>query len=202
MTIGYWDAAGAAKTFTHPLNLDWLAGVPRDARILDYGCGYGRTMAELTGAGFTGVAGADVSAALIERGQASRPGLRFMRIERPPAVPVPSASVDLVLLFAVLTCVPGDADQRALIGEIERVLKPGDRLYVSDLLQDGDPARYDADGVFTTSDGAVCRHHDLPHLHDLLRRFDREREEQLTVTTMNGNAARGVQLLVTARSRT
>lgn len=43
----YWDSAGATKTFTHPLNPAWLAGVSRTARVLDYGCGYGRIMVEL-----------------------------------------------------------------------------------------------------------------------------------------------------------
>ncbi|GII79082.1 hypothetical protein Sru01_40640 [Sphaerisporangium rufum] len=44
--VAYWDGVGATKTFTHPLNLDWLAGANRNTRILDYGCGYGRVMAE------------------------------------------------------------------------------------------------------------------------------------------------------------
>jgi hypothetical protein len=35
----YWDGAGATKTFTHPVNHGWLAGVSRAARVLDYGRG-------------------------------------------------------------------------------------------------------------------------------------------------------------------
>lgn len=52
----------------------------------------------------------------------------------------------------------------------------GGLLYVSDILiQDGDRdrSRYDACaresaypyGAFTTSDGAICRHHDIGHVH-------------------------------------
>jgi SAM-dependent methyltransferase len=103
------------------LNLGWLDGVPRRARILDYGCGYGRPMAQLRDAGFTDVSGADVSAALLARGRSMRPDLRFQLIEKPPAVLVEAASVDVVLLFAVLTCVPADDDQSALIGEVARI---------------------------------------------------------------------------------
>ncbi|GAA3454148.1 class I SAM-dependent methyltransferase [Dactylosporangium matsuzakiense] len=196
MSADYWNGPGATKTFTHPLRLEWL---PAGARVFDYGCGYGRTMAALADAGFSDVAGADISAALLERGRALRPDLTFTLIREPPYVPVETGSVDVVLLFAVLTCVPGREDQRALVAEAGRVLRPGGLLYVSDLLRHGDPARYDADGVFTTSDGAVCRHHDRPYLLGLLQDFDPVREEELTVTTMNGNEARGVQLLVRKR---
>lgn len=37
--IAYWDGVGATKTFTHPLEITWLTGLSRTARILDYGCG-------------------------------------------------------------------------------------------------------------------------------------------------------------------
>jgi SAM-dependent methyltransferase len=67
----YWETAGAAKTFTHPLHPEWLAGMGRSARVLDYGCGYGRVMAELGHHGFEDVLGVDISAALIERGRRS-----------------------------------------------------------------------------------------------------------------------------------
>ena len=59
--IVYWDSIGATKTFTHPVNLSWLAGVGPDARVLDYGCGYGRVMAELSKHGFRDVSGVDLS---------------------------------------------------------------------------------------------------------------------------------------------
>ena len=40
---GYWNGEGASKSFAHPLRLDWLAELPKYFRILDYGCGYGRS---------------------------------------------------------------------------------------------------------------------------------------------------------------
>jgi SAM-dependent methyltransferase len=89
----YWETAGAAKTFTHPLNPEWLAGIGRTARVLDYGCGYGRIMAELGDHGFEDVLGVDISAALIERGRRERPGLRFDVIGSPPTIGRPAASI-------------------------------------------------------------------------------------------------------------
>lgn len=194
----YWETAGATKTFTHPLDAGWLSTVRRTASVLDYGCGYGRLMAPLSDAGFERILGADTSAALIERGRRERPDLRFDIIGSPPAVAQPDGSFDLVLLFAVLTCVPGDDDQRALIAEIHRLLAPGGLLYVSDLLRQPDERsrrRYDARGVFTTEDGAVCRHHDIGHLRSLLRDFDLQAEQPVEVTSMNGHPAAAVQLL-------
>jgi SAM-dependent methyltransferase len=40
--LGYWNTAGTAKRFGHPVEPTWLDEIDRQARILDYGCGYGR----------------------------------------------------------------------------------------------------------------------------------------------------------------
>jgi SAM-dependent methyltransferase len=199
---GYWETTGATKDFTHPLDTAWLSGVPAGAPILDYGCGYGRLMSRLSHEGFTDVAGADTSAALIARGRRARPVFRFTLIDEPPTVPFPAGSFQVVLLFAVLTCVPGDEDQRALVAEVDRVLAPGGLLYVSDLLMQSDQRsldRYAPDGTFTTDDGATVRHHDLATLRDRLAGFEPVQERELTVATLNGHHARAAQLLVRKR---
>lgn len=204
--VAYWNGAGATKTFTHPVNHSWLDGVDRHARILDYGCGYGRVTAELRDHGFAEVSGTDPSAVLIQRGRLHRPDLRLEVLTAPPALPHATASLDVVLLFAVLTCVPDDAAQRALVAELVRVLAPGGLLYVSDLLLQDDERnrhRYTAHarrfglpyGVFTTDDGAVCRHHDPAGLRALLADLDVLAERRIDVVTMNGHPSRGVQLL-------
>ncbi|MFC4530930.1 class I SAM-dependent methyltransferase [Sphaerisporangium dianthi] len=208
--VTYWDTVGAEKTFTHPVDLGWLATAGRDARILDYGCGYGRVMAELGRHGFSDVSGVDLSAALIERGRRSHPDLRLAVLESPPSLPYPPAGFDVVLLFAVLTCVPDDDAQRALIAELTRVLASGGLLYISDMvLQDDERNRdryaayaqrfHTPYGVFATDDGAVVRHHDVAELHALLPAFDLVEERQTLVATMNGHPARAVQLLARKR---
>ncbi|MDH6113370.1 SAM-dependent methyltransferase [Kitasatospora sp. MAP12-15] len=204
--IAYWDSVGATKTFTHPVNLSWLAGVGSNARVLDYGCGYGRVMAELSEYGFSDVSGVDLSPTLIERGRQSRSDLRFAVLESPPDLTHASASVDVVLLFAVLTCIPDDNAQRALVAELSRVLAPGGLLYVSDMVVQDDErnhSRYATYaqqfgtpyGVFATDDGAVCRHHDIAELRALLSDFDLEDEHRIEVATMNGHRSQAVQLL-------
>jgi len=204
--LAYWNGAGATKTFTHPLHHDWLAPVGRDARILDHGCGYGRVTAELTDLGFTDVSGVDPSPALVERGRRWRPDLRLAVLPSPPTLPHPAGSFDLILLFAVLTCVPDDAAQRALVAEAVRVLAPGGALYISDMTVQDDARnqeRYTAHarrfgtpyGVFATEDGALCRHHGIAELRALLADLDLVAERRIDVVTMNGNRSQGVQLL-------
>ena len=208
--VGYWDGVGATKAFTHPVHLEWLDGVRRNARILDYGCGYGRIMAELTARGFTDVSGVDPSPALISRGRRLWPDLRVEVLASPPTLPYASASFDVVLLFAVLTCVPDGDAQRALIAELVRVLVPGGLLYVSDPVLSDDErnrARYAAHarrfgtpyGVFATDDGVVCRHHDVTGLRALLADLDRLDERRIEVFTMNGHRSPAVQLLARRR---
>ncbi|MFF9839271.1 class I SAM-dependent methyltransferase [Streptomyces sp. NPDC013740] len=208
--IAYWDGVGATKTFTHPVNLSWLAEVTPDARVLDYGCGYGRVMAELSEHGFRDVSGVDLSPALIERGRQLQPDLRFAVLESPPTLTHASGSFDVVLLFAVLTCVPDGDAQVKLVEELNRVLAPGGLLYVSDLLLQDDERnrdRYAAHtqqfgtpyGVFATDDGAVCRHHDIAELRALLSDFDLVDERRIEVATMNGHRSRAMQLLARKR---
>ncbi|MBK3566016.1 class I SAM-dependent methyltransferase [Streptomyces sp. MBT62] len=208
--IPYWDAAAATKTFTHPLHLPWLEGIRGQAAILDYGCGYGRTMDELRQRGFRHLTGADISTAMIERAQRLHPAMHFTTLDTPPSLPSPDADFDMVLLFAVLTCVPGDEAQRRLIAELHRVLKPGGVLYVSDLLLQDDErnrSRYDryatlnggqddvGYGVFRTGDGAVCRHHSREWLAALLADFQGIDTRTVTVSTMNGHESTGIQIL-------
>lgn len=206
-SVAYWNGTGAAKTFTHPIQLDWLRGVDPDARILDYGCGYGRVAAEVADHGFSGVSGVDVSQALIARARQFRPDLDFKVLASPPALLTGQGPFDMVLLIAVLTCVVEDQAQRALVAEVIRTLVPGGLLYVSDLLiQDGDRDRNRYDecaresaypyGAFTTSDGATCRHHDIGYLHTLLSALELVEQRQIDVATMNGNQAGAVQLLL------
>jgi SAM-dependent methyltransferase len=203
--VAYWDDAAATKRFTHALYRPWLRGVPEDARLLDYGCGQGRVVADLRGLGYRDVCGVDLSPAMIDKARAAVPEGRFAVLDHPPHCDLATASVDLVLLFAVLTCIPDDADQGGVVAEIARVLRPGGLLYLSGLpLQDDERhvQRYERFassggryGVFSGEDGAVFRHHDRRWLSTLLRQFEIVDEREFAGRTMNGHPAKGLQLL-------
>ena len=204
--LGYWNTTGAAKTFGHPVEPTWLDRIDRQARILDYGCGYGRMSALLAERGFLAVEGLDIAPHLIARARELQPNLKFTVLDDPPRLEHDDNSIDAVFLFAVLTCIPTDGGQRELVAELRRVLRPGGLLYLSDLCLQHDQrnqdryrefaARYGRHGVFETGDGAVCRHHTLDWLHTLLTGFGVVATREVRVNTMNGHPAIATQLLM------
>lgn len=200
----YWNGEGAAKTFTHPVNVDWLREhLQTDARILDYGCGYGRVAAILAEHGYQ-VTGVDFAATMIAKAQDLYPQLCFQQID-PPKLPFADSSFAAAVLFAVLTCIPANDDQRTTIAELHRVVRPGGLLYVSDYWFQPDPRnreRYDRDfekygtyGVFEISENAAVRHHSREWIAELLQNWEPIAAADIQVTTMNGNAASGFQWL-------
>lgn len=208
----YWNAAAAAgtKQFAHPLHMPWLKDISRSATLLDYGCGYGRIMNDLAQQGFNNLAGVDTSPQMITQARQRHPAMQFTTLDTPPKLPMAAASVDVILLFAVLTCIPEDQAQRSLIGELTRVLKPNGLLYVSDLLLQNDQRnqdryaksaeRYGTYGVFRTDDGAVCRHHPSDWFTTLLAGLNPIATRHITVPTMNGHESEGIQLLTHKRT--
>lgn len=201
----YWNQVSATKEFTTPFHItEFEKYVGKDARILDVGCGYGRTLQELHELGFRHLAGIDFSKGMIERGRAQFPCLD-LRVQETEKIDFPDESMDAVLLFAVLTCIWEDSDQKALVREIERVLKPGGVLYVNDFLINQDERnkkryteyapRYGTYGVFELPEGAVLRHHDEAWIQNLLSGFETLRYEHLSFTTMNGNRSNGFYFL-------
>lgn len=203
---GYWNRVAPEKRFSHPLRLDWLVRYLQNAEatILDYGCGYGRTLAELSAASYENIFGADFSQAMLARARDEVPGARLVQNDG-LSLPFTSESFDLVLLFAVLTCVPDGSDQRALLAEADRVLRPGGIVYISDLLINDDPRnrqRYEAFataygcyGVFELPEGVLVRHHTEEWIEELTNPFQQLEYDPFTVTTMNGNASAAFQYL-------
>lgn len=195
-----------SKTFTHPIDPVWLQRYFDNNEILvDFGCGYGRVVLELQQAGFLQVKGFDTSIELINRGTAHH-SLPIFYIESPDALPIEDQSVDGIFLFAVLTCIPGNAAQEALIKMLYNKLKPGGKLYISDYrLQENqdevgrygylndDPNNY---GVFSLPEGATFRHHTREWFGTLFQPFTILEEQLVTVFTMNGHPATACQFLV------
>lgn len=201
----YWNAVADEKRFTHPLDRGLLAGsVAKDGRILDLGCGYGRIVSGLGEEGYRNVVGIDISSGMIERGRRLHPGAD-LRVFDGSAIPFASGAFDAVLLFAVLTCIPTDGGQSALVSEVERVLRPDGLLYVSDYLLQEDERnreryaryepRYGTFGVFELPEGVVVRHHPHEWIRELFSRFTGTHFRTIDVATMNGNMAKVFQYM-------
>ncbi|HEY1566653.1 MAG TPA: methyltransferase domain-containing protein [Solirubrobacteraceae bacterium] len=103
--------------------LDRLA-LPARARILDAGCGSGRTLVELTDYGE--VAGIELNsdAAELARGR----GLGEVQVGRLEELPWADEAFDLITCLDVIEHVPDDA---AALGELRRVARPGGWLLVT-----------------------------------------------------------------------
>ena len=204
LQLEYWDQVGPTKAFAHPVNLrqlgQWLHS---DSRILDFGSGYGRALDFLKSNGFEDLVGFDPAPAMIEIARRRYPSIRFDVLEDFRSIPLADASVDAVLLFAVLTCVPGNQAQRDIIDEITRVLRPSGILYVSDMWLQTDERnieRYDRDakkygiyGVFDLPEGVTVRHHDRQWMKSLLHRYELLALDEVDVQTMNGHAVTAFQ---------
>jgi SAM-dependent methyltransferase len=202
--VAYWNRVGPGKSFGHPVNFERLdRWLDPDSRILDLGCGYGRVLGSLFEHGYHNLIGLDPAPAMVALARERFPPITFEEIIAPPHLDLPSASVDAVLLFSVLTCVPTDEGQRAIVREVGRVLRPGGLVYISDLWLQTDERntdryligqlKYGTYGVFDLPEGVTVRHHDPRWIEELMQDFAELALDAIDVHTMNGNAAQGFQ---------
>lgn len=198
----YWNNVSKKKEFTTPFQAeDFLKYVKQDKYVLDVGCGYGRTLDELYRNGYRNLIGIDFSNGMIERGKEQFPYLDLRVKKEADKIDLPDASVDAVILFAVLTCIRMNEEQEQLLSEIKRVLKPNGILYVNDFLLNTDERNlsryekfkeiYGVYGVFELPEGAICRHHAEAWIKQLLIDFCELEYSRLTFTTMNGHKSNG-----------
>jgi arsenite methyltransferase len=122
--------AGVANHWT-------LGGIEPGSVVVDLGCGAGTDLfiaAQMTGP--TGrVIGVDMTVTMLERARQSaiEMGLRNVELHESliEALPLDDASVDVVISNGVIDLVP---DKDAVFDEIDRVLRPGGRLQLADVI--------------------------------------------------------------------
>ncbi len=116
--------------------LDALGGRPQ---LLDLGCGNGSLVQRLAPR-VAGALGVDASAAMVERARARCTGLSHVRIERieGPRIPADDASFDVAISMLSFRYLDWDP----LMVELRRVLRPGGRLLVIDMVDKPVEARH------------------------------------------------------------
>jgi arsenite methyltransferase len=116
----------------------WTLGrVEPGSVVLDLGCGAGTDLliaAQMTGPAGR-VIGVDMTATMLDRARASAAEMGLGNVELHEslieALPFDDASVDVVISNGVIDLVP---DKDAVLDEIDRVLRPGGRLQVADVV--------------------------------------------------------------------
>jgi arsenite methyltransferase len=114
-----------------------LGRIEPGSTVLDLGCGAGTDL--LIAAQMTGpegrVIGVDMTASMLDRARASADEMGLANVELHEAlieaVPVGDATVDVVISNGVIDLVP---DKDAVFDEIDRVLRPGGRLQLADVV--------------------------------------------------------------------
>jgi arsenite methyltransferase len=116
----------------------WLLGrVEPGEVVVDLGCGAGTDL--LIAAQMTGpegrVVGVDMTAGMLQRARASAGEMGLGNVELRESLietlPLDDASVDVVISNGVIDLVP---DKDAVLDEIDRVLRPGGRLQIADVV--------------------------------------------------------------------
>ncbi len=197
----YWDKVAEEKEFPTPFQMEeFKKYVSKEMKILDVGCGYGRTLNELHNQGYKNLTGIDYSQGMINRGLRLYPHLNLIK-NGGDKIPFPDNEFDAVLLIAVLTSSYKGEDQENLISEISRVLKDDGILYINDYLINQDKRnlkRYDAYkdkygtyGVFELPEGAVFRHQTKEHILKLTKDFKGLIFKNKVYDTMNGHKSNG-----------
>jgi arsenite methyltransferase len=133
--------AETTRAFAGVSNPHRIGPIRAGETVLDIGCGAGMDLL-LAGrrVGPAGKAiGVDMTVAMIERASASARALGLAQVEirrgDATSLPLESASVDVVISNGVLNLVP---EKERAFAEIVRVLKPGGRLQLGDILLDAE----------------------------------------------------------------
>ncbi len=178
----YWNNTAEKANFDLPLDANkFMDLVDKNSVIVDVGCGYGRTMANLYAIGYKRIIGIDTSDRMVARGKKTYPYLDI-RLQKSKIIAVKENTADVVILFGVLSCNYVKKEQEIILEEIKRILKPNGLLFVCDYLVSKDlrnslqymkfEEKYSNYGTFETNDGLILKHYSELEIENLFSDFE------------------------------
>ena len=177
-----WDSAAESVDFNLKiLAEDFVTTVPQDAKVLDFGCGYGRIGNQLHHLGYKHLIGVDSSKEMINRGLIENSHLDLRHILG-SILPFSDNEFDSIVTCAVFTCIPNQDLRKQILIELRRVLKPNSVLYLAEFCSDESYR-------FISGAGVPMWHSQLSELKGILDGFNIEQSQVVESYTMSGHAS-------------
>jgi arsenite methyltransferase len=127
----------SVESFAGVANHFVLGGIEEGATVLDLGCGAGTDLliaAQMVGPQGRAI-GIDMTPSMLDRARQSAHEMGLENVELHEGLieklPLEDASVDVVISNGVIDLVP---DKDVVLAEIDRVLRPGGRLQIADVI--------------------------------------------------------------------
>lgn len=198
------DADNDELTFTTPLPDDKiLECIPKDAKILDLACGYGRVLKYFSEKGYRNLTGNDISENLIARARQNVPEGNFVGGDMTEFDS--HEKFDLIILMGAIEYVLEDEGQEKFLSLIRDMLPDGGYLYLESFVLDNFAflkqyirgfLRHLHWGRFINSRGYDCHHNSIASLRLLiLEQFEIVIEMRRKIRTWSGKLVNGYSVL-------
>ncbi|MGV7222608.1 MAG: class I SAM-dependent methyltransferase [Nitrospinales bacterium] len=200
------------------LDDDIFTKLKKEDKILDIGCGYGKTCFDLYKKGFRSVVGVDINQKGIDLAQnyATKNGINDLSFytENAAILSLKNNSYTFAIMQAFLTTVAKKSERQLIFSEASRVLVPGSYLYIAEFAQSWHLPQYEKRYLSAESEGYekgsfpvinsktkeleyVARHYTEEELKTHLAdaRFTIESFKSENFTTRTGNIVNGMVII-------